>query len=230
MTLQSNSLSRCKAFIDSNFIEAHPEAPRPPVAVTISRQAYSRSHEIAEELIRLLQADKKLGADTWALFDRDLVHRILEDHHLPQNLARYMPEDKDHDLTGVINEILGVHPSLWKLFHYTSDTILKLAKVGNVILIGRGAHIITRHLPHVFHVRIIAPVEDRVQRLAVINDISHQEAAKQIRQDDAARAAYVRSHFDEDLHDSLAYHLVINSGKTDTRTAARIIFSGLPRD
>jgi len=36
-----------------------------------------------------------------------------------------------------------------------AETILHLAEQGNVILIGRGANLVTRELQHVFHVRLV---------------------------------------------------------------------------
>ena len=100
-------MERCQAFIDSNFVKTEPAPTRKPVAVTLSRQSFSQAHAIAEELIKLLHQDSVLGEDQWAFFDRDLVHKILEDHDLPKALARYMPEDRDREVTGLINEILG---------------------------------------------------------------------------------------------------------------------------
>ena len=227
MSLETNALHRCQAFIDSNFVQSQPVVKRKPLAVAISRQSYSHSHAIAEELIGLLEKDRRLGAQGWALFDRDLVHRILEDHNLPKALARYMPEDKDHDFTGVINEILGLHPSLWELFHHTCDTIYKLAKVGNVILIGRGAHIITRNLPHVLQVRIIAPFEQRVKNAAEQLEISDAEAHRRVKQEDQAREAFVRSHFDESLDNPFAYDLTLHSNRLGKGEAARILLTSL---
>ncbi|MGC9452282.1 MAG: AAA family ATPase [Oceanipulchritudo sp.] len=227
MSLERNAYQRCQAFIDSNFVQTRPESRREPLAVTMSREVYSQSHEIAEKLITLLQSDSRLGRDKWALFDRDLVQKVLEDHNLPKALARYMPEDKDHDFTGVINEILGLHPSLWELFHHTCDTIYKLAKVGNVVLIGRGANIITRRMPHVLHVRLIAPFEERVRRAAAQRGISDHEARRFIRHDDQARAAFVRSHFDEDPEDPGAYHILLNTGKITPSQAAHMIHAAL---
>ncbi len=227
MSSQSHAYELCRAFIDSNFVESSPLAEEAPITLTLSRQAFSKTHAIAESLIKRLDTDSSLGQRKWALFDRNLVNKILEDHDLPDRLAKYMPEDRDREFTGAINEILGVHPSLWKLFHYTCDTIQKLAKVGNVVLIGRGAHIISRGMPHVLHVRIIAPFELRVQRAAQMLDITHTEAGKRIRQDDQARAAFVRSHFDEPLEDPYAYDLVLNTASIDTNMAADILFKAL---
>lgn len=227
MDIRNTTLQRCQAFISSNFVETRQPAARTALALTISRQAFSRSHQIAEELIALLQHDEKLGNAGWALFDRDLVQRILEDHNLPKRLEKYMPEDRDHNVTGMINEILGLHPSQWELFHYTCDTILRLAKVGNVILMGRGAHVIARELPHVLHARIIAPADVRARRASTELDISYVQAVKRIKQDDAAREAYLRSHFDESLGNLQAFDLVINSGRVSVKQAAKILHTAL---
>jgi len=227
MSANSHALERCRAFIDSNFVKSPEEEHRTRAAVTISRQDFSGSHEIAELMIRELDADSELGRRNWALFDRDLVLKILEDHDLPKSIARYMPEDKDRDVSGLINELVGLHPSLWQLFHYTCDTIHKLAKKGNVILIGRGAHIIARDIPHVMHVRIVAPLEQRVQRAAKLLQISTGEAERKVHQEDQARAAFVRSHFDEALDNTFAYHLTINTGRTSLKAAASIICTAL---
>jgi len=168
-------------------------------------------------------------AGKWALFDQNLVKRVLEDHNLPEHLARYMPEDRDHNLSGLINEILGVHPSQWELFHYTCDTIFRLAELGNVILIGRGAHILTREMEHVRHVRLIAPLEDRIKRARLKLDLNAKEAARAVRHRDAASEAYTRSHFDETLSNPEAYDLVLNTGRVSNAEAVDLLYRLIQR-
>jgi hypothetical protein len=226
MSSGTHSFERCRAFIDSNFLERSAEGRR-PLAVAISRQAYSLSHDTGNLLIERLGRDRILGRSSWALFDHDLVRKVLEDHDLPKSIARYMPEDRDRELKGLLNEILGVHPSLWNLFHYTCDTIHKLAKVGNVVLIGRGGHIITRHLSHVLYVRMIAPEAERAKRCSLKENISHQEALHRIHKIDAARAAYIHQHFNESIDDPFAYHLTLNTGLLTASGAASIIHNAL---
>ena len=227
MSDYSHAYDRCRSFINSNFVESPKQQVRHPVALTISRQVYSCSHAIAEILIELLNKDEELGDKKWALFDRDLVHKILQDHNLPKRIAQYMPEDREKSFTSTINEILGVHPSMWDLFHYTCSTIHKLAQVGNTILIGRGAHIVTRGMPHVLRVRIIAPKEMRIQRAADMLNISRAEASKKVSQDDHARGAYVRCHFDESIDDPAAYDMVLNTETIDEESAALILYQAL---
>ncbi len=228
MSDYSHAYSRCQSFIDSNFVPSPPvKKPGPSMTLSISRQAYSRSHAISEKLIGLLQADKQMGNREWALFDRDLVHQILREHNLPERIAKYMPEDREKPVASTINEILGLHPSMWDLFHYTCDTIYKLASIGNVILIGRGAHIVTRDMPNVLRVRIIAPRKLRVNRAAQLLQLSPAEAEKILARTDHAQAAYVQSHFDESIDDPHSYDMVLNTGTLDDEAAARILFHAL---
>ncbi|MFO7726100.1 MAG: cytidylate kinase-like family protein [Oceanipulchritudo sp.] len=224
MNAEQKSFRRCEAFIESNFMDSPKVRERVPVALTLSRESFSRCHEISEELIRKLDEDADSETGKWALFDQNLVRQVLEDHDLPERLARYMPEDRDHHLQGLINEILGVHPSQWQLFHYTCDTIYRLAKMGNVILIGRGSHIITRGMGHVRHARLVAPREDRVERASRRLGISTQEAAREVRQRDAASEAYARSHFDESLSETKAYDLVLNTGRLSNHEAVNLLY------
>ena len=227
MNLQNQSFERCRSFVDSNFVTPPPQKQRKKLAVTLSRQTFSGTHEIGEKLLLLLEKDEEFGEQPWALFDRDLVHKILEDHNLPKAIARYMPEDRDHDFSSIINEILGVHPSLWELFHHTCDTILKLASVGNVILIGRGSHVIARKVPHALHVRIISPIEQRAERAASLLDIPIQEALRKVKQEEQSRAAFVKSHFNESVEDSYGFHMTLNMAQMNPSTAAQVIYTAL---
>ncbi len=74
---------------------------------------------------------------------------MLEDHDLPAHLAKLLPEDKIAAINEMVDEILGLHPPSWPIVHQSIETILRLAEMGNVILVGRGAPAVTRRLPNV---------------------------------------------------------------------------------
>src|SRR5216684_912470 len=63
-------------------------------AITISRQAGSGGHTVAEKLRELLQAQESEDSCPWVVFDRNLVEKVLQDHNLPASLAKFMPEDR----------------------------------------------------------------------------------------------------------------------------------------
>ena len=83
----------------------------------------------------------------------------MEDHDLPERVARFMPEDRASEISDTMEELFGLHPPSWLLVRKVTETILHLAELGNVILIGRGAAVITANLDHVFHVRLIGSLE-----------------------------------------------------------------------
>jgi len=199
------------------------ETDAPRRAVTISRQTGSGAHIVAQNLAAYLHAHEPKDACPWAVFDRNLVEKVLEDHNLPQRLARFMPEDRASEITDIMNELFDLHPPSWTLVHKTTDTILRLAELGNVILIGRGATVITAKLPYVFRVRIIGSLEKRIKHVQELDHFTRPVARARILQEDRGRKRYLRKYFDADPDDPLLYHLIINTDDVPYEEAARII-------
>jgi cytidylate kinase len=224
----SQGLERCRTFIDTQMKPAGKggvavKAGVACRAVTISRQTGSGAHSVAEQLAHLLQARSPKDAAPWTVFDRNLVEKVLEDHKLPQRLAQFMPEDKVSEIADTMDELFGLHPQSWTLVHQTTDTILRLAELGNVILIGRGATVITSKLDYVFHVRLVASLERRMKYIQELHHLSDKVAKDQIRREDRGRERYLKKYFHADLNDPLLYHLTINTDLVSYDEAARII-------
>ena len=221
-------LERCRTFIDTQLQPAG-SVPRPAVdgghwrAVTISRQTGSGAHIVAEKLADCLQIRTPKDERPWTVFDRNLVEKVLEDHHLPQRLARFMPEDKVSEMTDTLDELFGLHPSSWTLVRQIADTVLRLVDLGNVILIGRGATVITSKLDHVFHVRLVGSLEKRVAHIQELQHLSKEAALELTRREDQGRQRYLKKHFNADIDNPLLYHLVINTDLVPYERAARII-------
>ena len=190
-------------------------------AVTISRDTGSGGHLVAEDLAEQLQFHYQGGP--WMVFDRNLLEKVLEEHHLPARLARFMPEDRVSGLEDTLDELFGLHPPTWTLVEKTSDTILRLAELGNVIVLGRGGNIITSKLEHVFHVRLVGSLEHRIQFIQADRKLSKQEALALITREDEGRRKYLKRYFHKDIDDARLYHLVINTPAVGCATAAKLI-------
>lgn len=193
------------------------------LAVTISRQTGSGAHAVGEKLAEYLQLHASKDRVPWTLFDRNLAEQVLSDHNLPPRLARFMPEDRTSPVVDAMDELFGTHPSSWNLAEQTAETVLRLAGQGNVILIGRGANIITRQLAHVFHVRLVGSLEKRMAHIQEILGVGKQAALEFIQKEDTGRQRYLRKHFGKDLNDPLLYHMVINTDLLSYDEAARVI-------
>jgi cytidylate kinase len=191
--------------------------------VTISRQAGSGAHIVADELVALLQARAAPGSSPWTIFDRNLVDQVLKDHDLPERLAEFMPEDRVSGIADTIDELFGLHPGTWGLVRKTASTILHLAELGNVVVIGRAANIITGELGYAFHVRLVGSVERRIRHVEECRGLSHQAAADYVRQKDVGRKRYVKKYYGRDIDDPLLYDVVVNTDRFAYAEAARMI-------
>ncbi len=222
--MMNANLDRCFSFINSHRAAPSSVAePRVRRAVTISRQAGCGALMIAEKLAKYLEQHSLQDGATWAVFDRELMDKVLADHNLPKYLAQFLPEDRMSQIEDTLADIFGVHPPTHTVVQQTAETLLQLAELGNAILIGRAGNIVTAKLPNVLHVRLVASLEDRIERICRDDQKTPAEARRFCLEEEQARARYVKTYFHADISDALLYHLVINTSRVGCENAARII-------
>jgi cytidylate kinase len=161
----------------------------------------------------------------WAYFDKELLRKVAEDHHLPERVQKFLNEEKRPILNQMLNELLGIHPPIMELVHKMARTILNLAEFGNVIIIGRGSNLITNHLSNTVHFRFIAPLNKRNEDLQKSKNISRDWAQKIIIKEDENRKGFLNRVFKKDIDDPTIYHAVINMSKYSENELVKIIES-----
>ncbi len=224
----SSSAEKCLSFVNAQLKPRAKGEPKPgefgqrPL-VTISRETGSGGVTLGEALADYLNAKSPKGSVPWTVFDKNLVQTILDDHELPARIARFMPEDRPPGVEDAVGEILGLHPSAWRLIQHTTETVLRLAEMGNVILVGRGSTVITQHLPRAFHVRVIASLETRIERVRKLLGLSRKAATLHIERSESARHRYLKKYFKRDVEDPLLYELIVNTDRLSIEEAARIV-------
>lgn len=128
----------------------------------------------------------------------------------------------------VIDELglLGLTPSAKNSEAYlraVNAVVLELAGKGNVVLIGRAGQRILADFPGTIHVRLIAPLDLRIQRVAQEQNISSEAACAQIEASDQHRRLYLKRHYHVDWEDPSLYDLVINTGRISSQAASDLI-------
>jgi Cytidylate kinase-like family len=214
-----------RGFIDAQLQRARdtrPGAGRHLPVVTISRQCGAGAWVVANELAEILRA-RTSEPPPWTIFDRNLVQKVLDDHDLPARLAEYMPEDRVSEVSDTMDQLFGLRPSSWTLVRKTADTILRLAEIGNVVVIGRGGSVITSHLDHAFHVRLIGSDRRRIKHIERSMHMDADAAAAYVREEDLARRRYLKKYYGKDIDDPLLYHLVLNTDRVPHGESARLI-------
>lgn len=212
-------LEKAKHYLELHEHDQNTGLRRGGPCITISRETGAGADRIGERLIEFFRQFEQ----EFTLFDKNLIDKILEDNDLPHKLSAYFPEDKVPALQSTMNELFGIHPPLMKLLHKATKTILQLADLGNVILVGRAANVITAKLPNCFHVRLVAPHETRVKNMEKYYGMGLKEAMDFIDREDKARRKYVESNYHKDIADPTLYHLVLNVHLLSLDEAAKLI-------
>lgn len=197
-------------------------------SITISRMTGSGGRALAARLAELLERELPTHCP-WTVFDRTLMERVMEDHNLPKRMAEALPEAHKSLLTDTIEELFGLHPPTYTMVQQTSETIWRIAQLGNAIVIGRGANVITAKLENVFHLRLVGSLEERIRRIREMYKMSETEARDLINKEDAGRRKYLKEHFDKNIDDPLLYHLVINTDRLSCDEAAALVASAVLR-
>ncbi len=212
------------SYIASQCCRTHEEltAENPLGFVTISREAGAGGLTIGEKLAKQLNQELPMSCP-WTVFDKTFVEEILRDHHLPQRIAPFLKEAPIPEVEDILQDLFGLRPSQFTLVKRTNETILRLAKLGRVIIVGRGASILTAHIPGGVHVRLVAPLKKRIGHIQAYFEMTEKEANIFIEKEDQGRAEYLRKYFNQDIRNPLLYDLVLNTDTISYDEVAQII-------
>ncbi len=219
------AFEKARLYIESHSKDSgakHRKTAQGP-CITISRETGAGADRVSQTLVEFFQQYECESENPWTVFDKNLIERVIDDHHLPHELSKYFVEDKLSELKSTVHELLGIHPHVWILVSKTTSTILQLAELGNVVIVGRAGNVITARFKNAFHVRLVAPFESRIEHIEEICGLSRKEAVEYIQREDAARRNYLKKYYRKDVEDPRQYHLIINTGLIGYNKASRMI-------
>jgi cytidylate kinase/CBS domain-containing protein len=183
--------------------------------ITISQRSHSGGVLLAEML------HSKLG---WRMIGQDDVsaaaaeaYRITEKElfdglHHPANFFERFTHRKERYLLA------------------TQATVAKLVPDGNAIYYGIAGQFLFQELCNAFKVRIVAPLEFRVETAMQRLGVSRAEAVRILGHDDEHRTRWSRQIFGVDITDPDLYDLVVNLENLSIEAAAEMITDAVGRD
>ena len=106
------------------------------------------------------------------------------------------------------------------LFESINKTIHELSESGDIILVGRGAHILLKDNPKALRVGIISNWEDRINNIMEREKVDKKTAEEKILNRDQSRRDYFKRFFEIDNPDDPKhYHIVINASDMSNQRA-----------
>ena len=209
--------------------------------VTLSRQIGSAGDAIAERICAQLgyrYFDKELIVEAAAaagLCEQEVID-FSEEHYKVQDFLSRLLRSRPHTLKEwIVRE--ESHRTIDTLTARELDEAQCIALVryaiestyesGNAVIVGRGGQAILHGKPDALHVRVVASLDVRMQRLRELGIVGIAEIKQTIVEKDRATAQYLKRFFGIEWDDPNLYHLVLNTGLIDVEAAAQIVIAAV---
>lgn len=175
--------------------------------ITISRGSYSRGKDVAEKVAR------KMG---YECISRDILLEASEAFNIPEiKLVRAI-----HDAPSVLERFTHGQD---RYISYIRKVLLQHVQKDNVVYHGLAGHYFLLNIPHVFKVRIIADMEDRVKEEVERVKIPADKARYLLKKDDEERRKWGLQLYGIDTWDSQLYDMVLHIKTITVDDAVEII-------
>lgn len=208
---------------EKNVIEKE-EKPRP--FITISRQYGCFARDIAETLAKSL--NELQNTDKWITYDKNLINKIEEKYNISEKIVETIDTKRREEMSELWRTMLSDLPPQVAVFQKLASTIRTLAIHGNAILVGRGSVVITRGLRYGLHVRFVAPLQYRIQKVMQIHKIKDRLTAEKLIEDkDKQRHEFMTQYIKFDAYDPASYDLTFNIAQFTPDQIASIVIAAL---
>jgi cytidylate kinase len=182
--------------------------------IIISRGAHHKGEDVAERTAR------KLG---YSCISRDIILEASRQYNVPEIKLKKSMERAPGFL-----ERLGFEKK--KYISYVQASLLKRLKEDNIVYHGLAGHFFVKHISHVFSVRIIVDMKDRVSYCMRSEGVSEAKAMDMLKKLDDERKKWGQYLHGIDITDPALYDLVINIQKFSVDDAVDLICKGIEYD
>jgi CMP/dCMP kinase len=193
--------------------------------ITVSRQFGAGGSELARKLGERLN---------WHVLDDEVACRCAERLHLETSTVERLREHSPTLLARLSSALLVAPPEapgidtthllrIDAIAEAAFESITEAAKSLPLVVVGFGTQCIFADRPDALHLRLVAPMPVRVERLRERFGWDAANAAARARRMDEDRRRYVQRYFHRDVNDPLLYDVQINTGRTTLDEATSMI-------
>lgn len=199
-------------------------------AITLSREYGSGGGEIAARLA------ERLG---WRLVDHEVVVHVAKDLGISIDEAEERDDRAESVVTRVLASLQLVDPtaiSSMPLAHLPDDRMYARAlsrvvegayAAGSAVIVGRSGQAVLRVRRDVLHVRVIAPLPQRIRYVARREGLDDGAARDRVLAKDRARARFLDMHYRCRPDDAQLYDLIVNTSVLSLDHAVGLITHAL---
>lgn len=206
--------------------------------VTISQQCGSDGYKLAAALASRLQwsfLDQEIGEQVARLLDMTEEEAALYDEHTFSFTGRMLVS-----MRYGTPQMLEAWSNQYTLPIFSRKqervyrealqyVIEKIAHAGNAVILDHGTQVILAGRPDVLHIRVTAPLAQRINRIAQSKQLESRYARAYIQHKDRQQERYLRSQHHHVINDPLLYDLMVNNATLDIESQVELICLALAR-
>ena len=173
--------------------------------ITISREFGSGGDLLAEKVAHALG---------YHLVDKAFVSAVLGQYGLSEFDIEY--EKQPGFWEGFDTEKAERRETMVRMLN---QVVRAVARHGNVVILGRSGYAILAGLADVLHVRLQAPLDDRIELVRNATNVSLLEATALVKENDEMRKAFVESFYRVPWESALAFDIALNTSRVPVNVA-----------
>jgi cytidylate kinase len=195
--------------------------------VTISREPGAGGWTLAQQLVAELNR-RQSSEQPWTCWDRELVERVAGDLQISDRLIEHF-EDRNRSwltdfMTSLSHSDKGAADDE-RIYKRVAMTIRSLASAGRTVIVGRGGVFLTKGMAAGIHVRLVAPLEYRIQFMMHEHNLTHDRAKTHLRELEHNRHVFLKRYWNIDSMHSENFTVTFN---TSTVSTEQMVLSLLP--
>jgi len=172
--------------------------------ITVARDPGSGGSLIAQKVAEMLD---------FYYFHNDLIKGIAKSADVNERVMRSIEQERMTGIEDFISSLLNKE-YVWSGLYlkHLVRIINVIAKHGRAVIVGRGANFILRP-EECFRVRIVSPIDMRIQNVSSAYGVTESEAKKRILSRESKRRKFIKEAFGKEVENPVHYDIVLNTGR-----------------
>jgi len=209
-----------KNFLEEYLKQKHHEtsfAERDPgPVVTISREFGCEANIISQNLAKTLNTYYRgIGqTELWEIISKEILEESAKDLQTHQDKIKHIfAFEKRSSVDDFFMSMTSrQYQSDWKIRETIKNVVHAFAVRGHSIIIGRAGAQITKDIDKALHIKLVASLNWRVNRVKAKNQLTVKDAEKKVKEMDANRQKLLAL-FTKDTDNNYNYHVYYNIEK-----------------
>jgi cytidylate kinase len=161
----------------------------------------------------------------WKWVSKEILSESARELGIPPSEIKYFFSYNEHGMVdGILNTLSNYYITDRKVFNAVRKFIKSIGFAGNIIIVGRGGAAICHDIKNSLHIRLLAPLEWRTEKIMEFYHLDRNKAIEFIKSHDQNRKKFMQHFYQsEDMHD--LFDIIYNCASLSKTEIVNSIYS-----